>query len=443
MTAVGAETVRTPNPFADAFAEFLAASATTALWDRRRAAFAVFERLGIPTVKEEAWRYTNLAPLSKQVFRLATADGLDTALVRHSLPLFDESATTCLVFVNGSFQVALSDLRDLPSGVAVTAPGEDLHLPAEETPFRALNTAFVREAVVIRIPRNTVVVPPIGLFFVTAPTVDFTMTHPRVIIELGEAAIATVVEIHTVLCDDEGRFGAHPYLTNAVTDVQLGQGSNLTHIKIQTEGGHAYHLADLRAVIGRGAAFTGHAHAIGGLLSRQNIQAQFTDEGGECRLYGLQAIAGHQLADTHVVVDHAVPDCTSEVLYKGIFDGQAHGVFDGRILVRHGAQRTHALTTNKNLLLSATARADTKPQLEIFADDVKCGHGATVGQLDADEIFYLRSRGLPVTEARRLLTFGFAREVSEKLPIPSLKVRLDGALAARVEASPVSFREAE
>lgn len=440
MTAMKAETAKVLNPFADAFTALTAADDGAAT--RRRAAFAAFERMGVPTVKEEAWRYTNLAPLTRQAFRLATADGLDAALLRHGVPFFDEAATTRLVFVNGVFQAALSDTGGLPAGVEVKTAADDLGTAADDTPFRALNTAFVRETAVVRIPRGSVVAPPIGLFFVTAPTTDFTMTHPRVVIELGAAAIATVVEIHTVLCDEEGRFGAHPYLTNAVTDVRLGQGSNLTHVKIQTEGGDAYHLADLRVTVGRGAAFTGHAHALGGLLSRQDIQARFLEEGGECRLYGLQAIAGRQLADTHVVVDHAVPDCTSEVLYKGVFDGQAHGVFDGRVLVRHGAQRTNAVTTNKNLLLSATARADTKPQLEIFADDVKCGHGATVGQLDQDEIFYLRSRGLSVAEARRLLTFGFAREVSEKLPVPSLRVRLDGALAARVESSPSPYGEA-
>ncbi|MCS7079251.1 MAG: Fe-S cluster assembly protein SufD [Chloracidobacterium sp.] len=443
MTAMKAETARAFNPFAAAFAALSTTSlAGTPAADWRSAAFAAFERMGIPTVKEEAWRYTNLAPLTKQPFQLATADGLDPALLRQGIPFFDESATTRLVFVNGVFQASLSDLSGLPAGVEVGRLNDDFQ-PATvgDTPFRALNTAFVQEALVIRVPRGKAVAPPIGVFFVTAPTLDFTMTHPRVVIELDAAAIATVAEIHTVLCDEEGRFGAHPYLTNAVTDVQLGQGAHLTHIKIQTEGAHAYHIADLRAVVGRGASFTNHAHALGGLLSRQEIHARFTDEGGECRLYGLQAIAGRQLADTHVVVDHAVPDCTSEVLYKGVFDGQAHGVFDGRVLVRHGAQRTNAITTNKNLLLSRTARADTKPQLEIFADDVKCGHGATVGQLDQDEIFYLRSRGLPAAEARRLLTFGFAREVSEKLPVPSLRVRLDGALAARVESSSSSHGE--
>ncbi|OYT73381.1 MAG: Fe-S cluster assembly protein SufD [Chloracidobacterium sp. CP2_5A] len=433
MTAMKAEVAKVPNPFADAFA----ALGLSAQADWRGAAFAAFERRGIPTVQEEAWRYTNLAPLTKQAFRLATADGLDAVALERSIPFFDESATTRLVFINGVFQAALSDVSGVPAGVEA-APLDDSFQPTTfgETPFRALNAAFSRAGVRIRLPRGKAVAAPIGLFFVTAPTVDFTMTHPRIIIELDEAAIATVAEVHTVLCDEEGRFGAHPYLTNAVADIHLGQSANLTHIKLQTEGAQAYHIADLQAVVGRGASFTSHAHALGGLLSRQELHARLTDEGGECRLYGLQAVAGRQLADTHVVVDHAAPDCASEILYKGVFDGQARGVFDGRVLVRQGAQRVNSVTTNKNLLLSTTARADTKPQLEIFADDVKCGHGATVGQLNQDEIFYLRSRGLTAAEARRLLTFGFAREVSEKLPIPSLKVRLEGALSTRLEPPP-------
>ncbi|MFQ3582349.1 MAG: Fe-S cluster assembly protein SufD [Chloracidobacterium sp.] len=425
-----------PNPFAAAFAALAPQREQSPDRDLQTEAFAAFERLGIPTVKEEAWRYTNLAPLTKQAFHLATAEGLEVVTLRQAIPFFEESAAARLVFVNGCFQPALSDVSALPGGIEVKPVDATASFaPVEDSPFRALNIAFSREGVLVRIPRGKAVAPPIGLFFVTAPTRGYAMTHPRVLIELDEAAIATVVELHTVLCDEEGRFGEHPYLTNAVTDVHLGQGANLTHIKLQTEGSQAYHVAALRATIGRGAAFSSHAHALGGILSRQDIYATFTDEGGECRLYGLQAIAGRQLADTHIVVDHAVPDCVSEVLYKGVFDGQAHGVFDGRVLVRQGAQRTNAVTTNKNLLLSTTARADTKPQLEIFADDVKCGHGATVGQLNQDELFYLLSRGLTPAEARRLLMFGFAREVSEKLPVPSLKVRLDGALAARVEPS--------
>jgi Fe-S cluster assembly protein SufD len=431
-----AETATLPNPFAEAFAALASGRAASRYGPVQEAAFAAFTRLGLPTVKEEAWRYTNLAPLTKRSFQLATADGLVTASLQSAIPFFDESATTRMVFVNGFFQRELSDLRGLPAGIEVSClEGPASWSETEQSPFRVLNTAFLRDRVTIRVVRNKVLEMPIGLFFVTAPKSDDIMTHPRVTIELDEAAIATVVEIHTVLCDEEGRFGTHPYLTNAITDVRLGQGANLTHIKVQTEGIAAYHIADLRVDIGRGAAFTGHAHALGGQLSRQDIHARFLDEGGECRLYGLQVIRGQQLADTHITVDHAVPNSTSEVLYKGIFDEQAHGVFDGRVLVRHGAQHTNATTTNKNLLLSEKARVDTKPQLEIFADDVKCGHGATVGQLDEDEIFYLRSRGLPLADARRLLTFGFAREVSERLPIPSLKVRLDGALARHLEPS--------
>ncbi len=431
-----AETAKTPNPFAEAFAVLASVRAASPYGRTQEEAFATFERLGLPTVRDEAWRYTNLAPLAKRTFHPATVDGLITVNLQSGIAFFDESATTRMVFVNGAFQAALSDLSGLPAGVEIRRLDGPASLQeADASPFRALNTAFLRDGVTIRVARGKAVAAPIGLFFVTAPTDDDRMTHPRVIIELDEAAIATIVEIHTVLCDEEGRFGAHPYLTNSVTDVRLGQGANLTHIKVQTEGSAAYHIADLRVDIGRGAAFTGHAHALGGQLSRQDIHARFLDEGGECRLYGLQALRGQQLADTHVTVDHAVPNSTSEVLYKGIFDEQAHGVFDGRVIVRHGAQQTNAVTTNKNLLLSEKARVDTKPQLEIFADDVKCGHGATVGQLDEDEIFYLRSRGLTLADARRLLTFGFAREVSEKLPVPSLKVRLDGALAKRVEPS--------
>lgn len=432
-----AETAKATHPFAEAFAALAPVRAASPYGQAQEAAFAVFERLGLPTVKDEAWRYTNLAPLAKRAFRLATPEGLVATHMQSQIPFFDEAATTRLVFVNGVFQSALSDLGGLPpTGVEIHRFDGSAPLPeAGTSPFRALNTAFLQDGVTVRVARGKALAAPLGLFFITAPTCDDLMTHPRVVIELDEAAIATVVEIHTVLCDEEGRFGTHPYLTNAVTDVRLGQGANLTHIKVQTEGTAAYHIAELQVDIGRSAVFTGHAHALGARLSRQDIHARFLDEGGECRLYGLQALRGQQLADTHVTVDHAVPDSTSEILYKGVFDEQSHGVFDGRVIVRHGAQRTNAVTTNKNLLLADTARVDTKPQLEIFADDVKCGHGATVGQLDENEIFYLRSRGLTLADARRLLTFGFSREVSEKLPVPSLKIRLDSALARRVEPS--------
>ncbi|MGQ9896659.1 MAG: Fe-S cluster assembly protein SufD [Acidobacteriota bacterium] len=431
-----AETAKVAHPFAEAFAALASVRAMSSYGHVQEEAFATFERLGLPTVQDEAWRYTNLSSLTKRTFQLATAEGLATANLKSGIAFFEESAKIQIVFVNGVFQEALSELSRLPAGIEIHRLDGPTPLPDDRSSaFRALNTAFLRDGVAIRVARGKVLAAPISLFFVTAPMRDDLMTHPRVIVELDEAAIATVVEIHTVLCDEEGRFGTHPYLTNAVTDVRLGQGANLTHIKVQTEGTAAYHIADLRVEIGRSAAFTGHAYALGGQLSRQDIQARFLDEGGECRLYGLQAIHGQQLADTHVMVDHAVPNSSSEVLYKGIFDEQARGVFDGRVLVRHGAQHTNATTTNKNLLLSEKARVDTKPQLEIFADDVKCSHGATVGQLDEDEIFYLRTRGLTLANARRLLTFGFAREVSEKLPLPSLKVRLDGALTKRVEPS--------
>jgi Fe-S cluster assembly protein SufD len=436
------------NPYAEAherFAEVNAERSPRWLAQTRAAALSTFERLGFPTVALEDWKYVNVAPIAKQPFTLGDVTGVDLALASRSVPFTPESKGARLTFLNGVFQPGMSDVSGLPAAVFVGdlaqafSEREDIvkaHFATlahcDAAAFTALNTAFAHDGALIFIPKGKAVETPISLFFVTGPQEDFRVAHPRTLVIVEEAAIVTFIEHYIELCDEKGRFGNRVYLTNAVTEAHVGQGAHVERYKVQHEGVKSYHVADTQVRLGRASVFADHSIALGGQLSRNQLGVTFTAEGGECRLNGLYSIGGTQVADAHIFIDHAAPHCTSDLVYKGVLDGKSRGVFDGRVFVRKDAQMTNASTTNKNLLLSSEARADTKPQLEIFADDVKCGHGATVGQLDSDEIFYLLSRGLTEKMARSLLTYGFAREVIEKIKIASIKSHLDDIIAARM-----------
>lgn len=407
-------------------------------WDR-------FEQLGFPSATEEEWKYTSVAPLVRMGFSpVLTDEEAGAALSKEQLTAFTypEAKHSRLVFVNGRLHLSLSSLSALPQGVvavdlasALDNPGygeivrEHLARRADynEDSFTALNTAFISHGAFLLIPEATRLKPPVHLLFLTDPSQPRPATFPRVLVVAEENSAATIIESYASVGDD-------PHFTNGVVEIVLADGARLDHYKVQREGTQAFHVASTAADLGRNSSFNTTAVTLGAHLSRNNIHVTLDHEGAECRVDGLYIVGAGQLADTHSVIDHRKPHCTSRQLYKGILDGKSRAVFSGKIFVRHGAEKTDAMQTNKNLLLSNEARVDTKPQLEILADDVKCAHGAAVGQLDDEEIFYLESRGIQPDLARNLLTYGFAEEVIAKISVESIKAQLDESVLRRLKA---------
>jgi Fe-S cluster assembly protein SufD len=414
----------------------------------RESCFKEFQRAGFPNVKQEDWKYTNVSPITKTNFvPVLTANG--TALSKgadHSglAPfIYDEARNSRLVFVNGMFREELSSKSALPAGVVAmdlrAALRDDEHEktvreylehPVLANGFAALNTALFTSGLFLKIPLGVSVAAPIHLLFVgeganeAAPPAAF----PRVMIVAGENSSATIIESYASPGDDS------IYLTNAIVDFSLADGARLQHYKIQRESFGAFHVAATRAELGPHSAYHTTTINFGAALSRHDIHVQMDHAGAECSVDGLYMVDNAQHTDTHSVIDHKQPHCTSRQLYKGVLDGKSHAVFNGKVFVRHGAQQTDAQQTNKNLLLSEDARVDTKPQLEIFADDVKCAHGAAVGRLSEDEVFYLESRGINPALARNMLTYGFAEEVIERIKIDSIKRELNEAVLNRLHS---------
>jgi Fe-S cluster assembly protein SufD len=408
----------------------------------RGRAFERFESNGFPTTGEEDWKYTNVAPLARREFRLASSRGemrLEADAVEPFL--YEEARRSRLVFVNGVYKRELSSLESLPTGalaleLSEAIEGEHAEAVREqleqtgaraEDAFGALNTAFLHQGLFLRLAEGVQVETPIHLLFLSTEIGAEFATFPRVIVVAESGASATLIESYAALGDAS-------YFTNAVVDITVGHGARVVHYKVQTESEHAFHVAATRAVLGRDSAYDLTTITLGAQLSRHNVEVRFEHEGAECWVDGLYLLGTGQHTDTHSLIDHRVPRCTSHQNYKGILDGKSRAVFNGRVYVRHDAQQTDAFQSNKNLLLSTEARVDTKPQLEIYADDVKCAHGATVGQLEEEELFYLISRGLNPRLARNLLTYGFAEEVVEKIKIGSIKRQLDEAILNRLHA---------
>jgi Fe-S cluster assembly protein SufD len=280
----------------------------------------------------------------------------------------------------------------------------------------------------LRFPRGVATPSPVHLLFLTAAANgDQPASFPRVLVHAEPGSTATLIESYT------GRPG-RPYLTNARLNLVVDDEARITHYKVQRESSDAFHVAATEVKLGRNSLYQTTSINLGARISRHDIDVRMDHEGAECRVDGLYMIEGSQHTDTHSVIDHRQPHCTSRQLYKGILDGKSRAVFNGKVFVRHGAQQTDAQQTNKNLLLSKEAQIDTKPQLEIFADDVKCTHGAAVGQLEEDELFYLESRGINPALARNMLTYGFAEEVIEKIKIDSIKRELDMAVLNRLHS---------
>jgi Fe-S cluster assembly protein SufD len=284
-------------------------------------------------------------------------------------------------------------------------------------PFVALNTAFLGDLVMLRVPRGAVIEEPIRIWTHQAPRAA-SVIHPRVVIVVGANAQCSIVESY----EGEGQ-----YFTNAVTEIVVGEGAVVDHYKVQRESREAFHVATMQVELGRSANFSSHSIALGGALVRNDANAVLS-EGTEATLNGLYIVNGTQHIDNHTVIDHAKPHGTSHEMYKGILDGKANAVFNGRIIVRKDAQKTDSKQTNKNLVLSDEAVINTKPELQILADDVRCTHGATIGQLDAESLFYLQSRGIGKNEARSLLTYAFAQDIVDRVKVRSLKDSLERIL---------------
>jgi Fe-S cluster assembly protein SufD len=414
-----------------------AARAGEPAWLARARAGALerFEGLGFPTTREEDWKYTNVAAVERAGFRPAAESAVDAEAVERFV--YEEARRSRLVFVDGRFRPELSALEALPEGVvaldlAEAARGghaelvrERLEARAEAPAFESLNAALSAGGAFVLVPDGLRVEAPLQLLFVSAQ--DGAASFPRALVVAGRDSRLDLIESYAAA-------GEAAYLTDAVVEVTAGDGARVTHYKVQAEGERAFHVASTRAEVGRDAAYDLTTVTLGARLSRHDIEVRLGHEGGECHVDGLYIVGAGQHTDTHSLIEHLVPHGTSRQNYKGILDGKSRAVFNGRVFVRRDAQQTDAVQSNKNLLLSPDARVDTKPQLEIFADDVKCAHGATVGQLEEEELFYLLSRGLRPGLARNLLTYGFAEEIVGKIRFDSIRAQLDEAILNRLHA---------
>jgi Fe-S cluster assembly protein SufD len=410
------------TPFVASFDAFLQAPDAGPDWLRevRNAAFARFLERGVPTTRDEEWRFTNVAPIADIAFGQPGA----ATLPAETLPdaSFGRGAAAEIVVVNGRMSAAHSSLSSLPAGVSIRNLRDDWDAfnghgaGPGATVFADLNLAFVEDGIVIAVEPKTVVQAPIHVLFVSVGGASPVMISPRLSVVAGEQSEVSIIESYAGAGDGVT-------LANAVTDLRLGPGAVVNHVKIQRELPTAFHLAHTAAYLNRSATLVSHAISLGGRIARNDIVAVLDGEGAECTLNGLYVADGDTLIDTHTTIDHAKPHCPSHELYKGILDGRSRAVFNGKIIVRPDAQKTDAKQTNKALLLTDGAQINTKPQLEIFADDVKCTHGAAIGQLDEDAMFYLRARGIAEVDARNLLIHAFANDVLTGVRIEGVRER--------------------
>jgi Fe-S cluster assembly protein SufD len=409
------------------------------LQDLRDRGAARFTALGFPTVRDEEWRFTNIAPIANAEFAAAPAE---TARVNEeSLTEFVYSdAPNRIVVVNGRFSRELSRVQALPNGVRVGSLAAAVTEHADVVPrylgqlaefgtksFTALNTALAVDGVYVHVPDGIVLEQPLHLLFVSLPGNGSLpmMTNVRALVVAGDRSQVRIVETYV------GAPGA-AYFTNTVTELFAGEGAVVDHYKVQQESFAAFHVASMHVHAGRNANFSSHSFSLGAKIVRNDVTALLDGEGAECTLNGLYLADGDRLVDNHTVIDHAKAHCPSHEIYKGILGGKARAVFNGKIVVRQDAQKTDAKQTNRALLLSDNASINTKPQLEIFADDVKCTHGAAIGQIDEDAIFYLRARGLTYFEARDMLIHAFAGDILDRVKVEPLRVALEAELYAQL-----------
>ena len=403
------------------------------LRELRAEAFERFCQTGFPTTKDEDWRFTNTSAISNTQFHLSPA--AQQQIAPAALEVFRIPNSACrIVFVNGRFAPQLSEMGALPAGVKVGSLADQIRQNAASLEkhlghyikfgrdgFSALNTAFIEDGAYVYLPRRTVLEKPIHLLFVSAGDGGAAMAHPHNLIVAEDETQAGIVEDYVSL-------GSGSFFSNVVTELVAGENAALSHYLVEREDLHALNVSTLRLQQARSANVSSHSVLLGGALVRNNVHPVLAGEGGECLINGLFIGNGSQHMDNYMLVEHASPHCSSRQFYNGILDGNSHGVFHGRIIVHKDAQKTDAKQTNRNLLLSDSAQIDTKPQLEIYADDVKCTHGATIGQIEENALFYMRSRGIDELSARRLLLLAFANESLHRMKSDTVREYLAGVI---------------
>lgn len=412
--------------------------------DLRQHSINAFARTGFPTPSEEDYKYTNVKPISEGVFAPIKSMDVTSKAAFFADFNYEETKQSRLVFINGIFNAELSNTEGLPGEVVALEMNEALKgahadlirgyfsRAAENSPddaFTNLNTAFLSSGAFLYIPKNVNLETPIHFAFLTDAS-EKVATFPRVLVIAESFSKATIIEEHKAPNN-----GGNPYFSNALVEIFVDDEANLTHYKLNSEAENAFHIARTRIEVGRASRYDSTTINLGAAFTRHNINMSLRGEGSESWIDGLFFGENTQFCDTHSLINHRQPHCTSHQSYKGILNDKARSVFNGRIYVHEGAQKTDAYQSNKNLILSDGARVDTKPQLEIFADDVKCSHGATVGQLNEEELFYLTSRGLQPELARNLLTYGFAEQVVQKIEVESIKRQVDAAILNRLHTT--------
>ncbi len=393
----------------------------------RHDAINKFSELGFPTLKDEDWRFTNLAPIARSSFDIAE-NGLDQISSQDLAPFqFEDPQITELVFINGHYSERLSKTTNLPDGVIVKSLAEAIeteqgllqdHLAKyaefKDEAFTALNTAFMSDGGFVYIPKGTILESSIHFLYISSGGENPYITNPRNLIVAEDNTQANIVEHYASLSDDV-------YLSNVVTEIAVGENSTIGHYLIELESKKAFNVSTLRVQQARSSNIRSHSVLLGGSLVRNNVHPVLAGEGCDSLINGLFMSSHRQHMDNYMKVEHASPHCDSRQLYNGVLDGRSRGVFHGRIIVHEDAQKTDAKQTNRNLLLSDNAQIDTKPQLEIYADDVKCTHGATIGQIDENALFYLRSRGIPEEASRDIIMNAFTNETLDSMAVESVK----------------------
>ena len=423
------KTIEIKNWYISNFGEFekrLNGGKENSIHEKRKSALSNFSKLEFPTIKDEEWKYTSIAPLLKHNFLPSFEEkSVSKELIKSNL--FDEMEHSLIVFVNGRFSPKNSDLLNLPKGVVVGSIAAEInsnnkilqkyfgkYADHQNNIFTALSTAYTEDGAFVYVPEGKIVEEPIHIIFITATGNKKILTQPRNLFIAEKSSQVTIIEHY--VSDEES-----VYFTNTVTEIVAEENAVVDHIKLQEESKKSFHIARMEVDQEVSSNFSSHSISTGGDLTRNEFNARFNDEGGECTLNGLFMIDGSQLFDAHTLMDHAKPHCNSHEHYKGILDDKSRGVFNGKVVVRQDAQKTNAFQQNNNILLSNEALVNTKPQLEIFADDVKCSHGATIGQMDDDAKFYLKSRGIGEEASKGILLHAFASDVITSIKIESVR----------------------
>ncbi len=406
------------------------------LRETRAAAIERFANSGFPTRRDEDWKYTSVAAIENTRFNLLPEPQYN--LLASQVAAQALADAHLLVFVNGFLEPGLSRLGRLPPGTILGSLGymleehpgrleEVLVVDNADSAFSDLNLAFMTDGAYVLLPPGAAIKAPVQLFFMASEA--NLAIQPRNLVLAAAGSSATIIEHHMAARENS-------YFANAVTDIVLGPGASIEHHKLQQESPTAFHIAAVNVSQEAKSRFVSSSFALGARLARVGINVRLQAEDATCDLDGLYITDGRQHIDHHTRIDHLQPRCTSREFYKGVLGGASRAVFNGRVVVHPDAQGSDALQSNHNLLLSDNAEIDTKPQLEIWADDVKCSHGATVGQLDEEQVFYLRSRGIDQDSARTLLTRAFAREVIDRVHLPSLQEKLDALLQEKLKELP-------